>query len=868
LARLDEGPRQARALTLVSAPAGFGKTTLLSDWVRQAGWPAAWISLDEGDNDPARFLAYLVAALRQLDPDLGVGVLEARQAALAPTLPQLLTTLINQISASTGRFILVLDDFHLITAPPVYQAVEFLLDHLPENLHLAIATRADPAGLAIARLRGRGQLAELRQADLCFSPDEAGAFLNQVMALDLSGGDVAVLAARTEGWITGLQMAALSLQGRDRRRVADLIGAFGGGHHFVVDYLIEQVLSRQPPELQDFLLGTSILDRLTGPLCDAVLDGEPQRRVYGPSSAVLEGIERANLFLIPLDDERRWFRYHPLFADLLRKRLLESQPDRVSGLHARASAWCEQHGLMAEAIQHALSAGDGGRAAGLIEQAIEPTFRRSEVGTLLGWIESLPDEVVRARPRLGAILGGAMFMCGRPLAEAEARLQEAEAGDATGQAAGEVAAFRAFAALTQGDAPRSLELSRRALELLPPDCLSLRGLLADNLGLIHLLRGDVAAAAETFQQLAQIGQQTGNLMSAAAGWGNLGGLCLVQGQLDKADELFERALELATDSQGRRLPVAGKALFGLGEIARLRNDLDAATRWLTEGIPLVTQLSAVGATLGYVSLALVCQAQGEAQRAQELLDEAGRLARRFDASEMDDRLVALCQVRLWLMQGDVAAAGRWAEERGPDVGGQPALREVREGELLTLVRVRLAQGQPADALDVLEPLWQAAEKGARTRRLIETLALRALALHAQDDEAGALAALGRALSLAEPEGYVRVFLDEGPPMARLLHQAAARGVAPEYAGRLLAAFPDSAAAPAPRAAVGLVEPLSDRELEVLRLVAAGASNPEIARELVIAVNTVKKHINSLFGKLAVTSRTQAVARARGLGLIE
>jgi LuxR family maltose regulon positive regulatory protein len=906
--RLDAGLH--RKLTLISAPAGFGKTTLLSEWVAGYDQPVAWLSLDEGDNDPARFLAYLVAALRTVEERIGEGTLAALQSPRPPPLERLLTVLINEVNVAPDagdrprsgpqeRFILVFDDYHLITAQPIHDALTFLLDHLPGNMHLVIATRADPP-LPIARLRGRGQLTELRLSDLRFTLDEMAAFLTQVMGLALTADDIAALATRTEGWIAGLQLAALALHSAvSMRRPEDIAGfiqAFTGSDRHILDYLVEEVIQHQPPAVQAFLLHTSILDQLSGPLCDAVIGDQPLsireveqtdkssvRRVSdSPSGEILAYLERNNLFVVPLDNERRWYRYHHLFADLLSQRLHEAQPDLVPILHGRASAWYEQHGRMDEAIGHALSAGDLEWAAHLTEQAAESTMLRSQLATLQGWVEALPDEMVLARPLLCVYHAIGLLLSGRPLDAVEARLQDATAADAAGSVAGEVTVLRGLLAAYRGEIRQSAELSERALELLPEDSLFFRSFVAGYLGLAHLYGGDAAAARSAFAEAVRISQQVGNLTNAVLAMYHLADLRALQGQLPEAQALYEEALELAVDRQGRRQPIAGIALVGVGRLLRERNDLEGATRALSEGIELIKRWGEVGALSGYIGLARVRQAQGDAECARRAMQAAEQLAIKFDAMKADDIMVAIYQVRLWLAQGDLEAAARWVEERGleraisqgeldTEAHGAP-LPLLRLYEYVTLAHVYVARSRLDEALSVLAHLQRVVEDGGWTTLLIQVLILQALALDARGDVAQAVAPLDRALSLAEPGGFVRVFVDEGEPMARLLRHAASRGVALKYVSGLLAAFDASdrgragEGPPHPRAQL-LVEPLTERELEVLRLLVTHLSSTEIAEELVVSANTVRSHIKSIYSKLNVHSRADAVQRARELKLL-
>jgi LuxR family maltose regulon positive regulatory protein len=933
-----------RKLTLVSAPAGFGKTTLLSEWVAGCGRPVApgpprpartwgagtggtetgpglaqaaspsclpraeptgapsrdgagrtgWVSLDEGDNDPARFLAYLIAALQTVQADVGEAALAALQSPQPPPTETILTALINEIAALPGPpgdprgrpYILVLDDYHLITAQPIHDGLTFLLDHLSPNLHLVVATRADPP-LPIARLRGRGQVTELRQSDLRFTTDEAAAFLNTHVGLNLSPDDVAALEARTEGWIAGLQMAALSMRGQND--VAGFIRAFTGSDRYILDYLVEEVLQRQPENIQTFLLQTSILNRLTGPLCDVILSRGPQEQrnkgdfepsapqlpgSSAPGQEILEYLERNNLFVIPLDNERSWYRYHRLFADLLRRRLQQMQPDLAPTLHRRAAGWFEGNGLTAPAIEHMLRAGDFERAASLIEEITEATLMRSELATFLGWVDELPDEVVRDRPSLCVFQAWALLLAGRPLDAVEARLQDA----ARSETVDKTAPLRALLALYRGQIPRASELSRRALERLPEDDLFLRDLATWILGLSHLVDGDLATSTHALDQVARMSHRAGNVMIAVMVLCNIAELRMQQGRLYQANDIYQQALEWATDEQGHLLPIAGEALMGLGNLFYQWNDLEAAARYLIQGIELTGRWGEVGAMDGYISLAHVRQAQGDVGGAREALQKAQQLALKTDVTELDDILVAAHQAHLWVAQGDLEAALRWLEERGltvdvartelkaTDSDNFFRRRRRRTAEYTTLIRVLLAQSRPDEALTVLMPLLVIAERWGLNERVIRFQILRALAFHAQDDMAQGMAAVERALSLAEPSGYVRIFLDEGEPMARLLYRAAECGIAPEYAGRLLAAFP--AWEPLDRdPQAEIVEPLSERELDVLCLIAEGLSNQEIAQRLSISTRTVKWHTSNILGKLGVKNRTQAVAKARSLGVL-
>ncbi len=891
--RLNDGLRDQHRLILVCAPAGFGKTTLLGEWIQslpEGEGPAprvAWITLDEGDNDPARFSAYLVAALRQLDE--AVGQASTGALALAGSLlhEAQLVELINQLAALPQTLILALDDYHRVTSQVIHDAVTFLIDHLSENLHLVLATRGDPP-LPLPRLRARGQLTELRQSDLRFTATEAAAFLNDVMGLDLWPEDMDALEARTEGWIAGLQMAALSLQAQPPdltgQARSEFIRAFAGSHRFVLDYLVEEVLERQPPALQQFLLKTSILERLTGALCDAVLGDELPVSDFAGSQAILEHLEDSSLFIVPLDHQRQWYRYHRLFADLLQQRLARSLPDSLAALHRRASAWHEQHGLMAEAIDHALAAGDHERAAALIEESVEATLMRSEITTFLNWVDRMPDESVRRRPTLCFFHAWALLMSGQSLDLVEQRLQDMlavqESPESADMAAGRLAALRAYLMLFQADMPHAAELCQQAFDLLPESEVFLRNVVAWILSLARLADGDPRDGRQALAEVARMGQESGNRLIAVAALCYQAKLQARQGLLHRAREILERALRLATDFQGRRLPIASEPLIGLGELQREWNHLDAAAGYLTEGLELAGQWSELAAFDAYFPLARVRLAQGDRDGAHQALETAQQIARRSQATEIDDLVAALQLAYLSAMEGDIAAALRWAERRGLFSVGVPERDDthhlidarLRKYEQIVLARVLILQGQASEGLALLEVLLAEARHLDRVDLIIEIQILRALAFQAVGRADQAIAALAQALSLAEPGGHLRTFLDEGEPMATLLRQASAQGVAPAYVTQLLAAFGEPApsgreAGPASSTAQPLVESLSQRELEVLRLLAAGMSNPEIASELVVAVSTVRSHCKSIYGKLNVHSRWGAVARARDLGLI-
>jgi len=889
--RLEEA--LPRGLALVCAPAGFGKTVLLADWARVGRRPVAWLSLDEADNDPARFWRHVVAALDRVRP----GLAERLVPLLGPPPPAsfegLVTALINEVAGQPGdgETLLVLDDYHLIEAQPVHASVGFLVEYRPPALRLVLASRADPP-LALARLRARGQLAEVRAGDLRCTTEEAAALLREAVGpeLPLPPESVAALAAQTEGWMAGLQLAGLSLRGHTD--VGGFVAGFSGSHRFVLDYLAEEVLDRQPDPLRSFLLETSILERLSGPLCDAVTGRTD-------SQAMLERVERANLFLVPLDEVRGWWRYHHLFADLLRARLRQQQPGRVPELHRAAAAWSEAHGLADDAVRHALAAGDGAWAARLVERHADAVLLRSERATLARWLAALPAEVA-ARPRLllaralSALVGGRAEEVGGLLDAAERAMAEAGGDEPFQPSVGRAGSLlvnlpallgleRAFLAELHGDADRQSSFGRRALAEVGEDERTLGAIIRGHLGVAEWLSGRLPEAARTLTSSVTRLHAMGERFLAVRICEHLGQLQRAQGDLEAALATYRQALAIAAPPGQPAMPAAGIAQVGMAEVAYQRGQLDSAMRHLTEGIEPCRQLIFTQpAAAGLATLAWIRQAQGDPAGAADAMEEAARVAPSSGVASLLNPVPAQ-RARLLLAQGDLDAAARWTRQRGLRPDDQPGYP--REPEYLTLARVLLAQDLPDQALGLLERLAALAAAQQRTGSRIEIQALRALALAALDDEAGSAAALAEALTLARPQGYVRVFADEGPPMAALLGRllAAQRGdrtaaaLPLEYLGRLARALePDSTPAgprPDPRARArtvavpGLIEPLSGRELEVLRLLAAGRRNQEIAEELVVALSTVKKHVTHILDKLGAANRTQATAHARALGLL-
>jgi LuxR family maltose regulon positive regulatory protein len=869
-------------LTLISAPAGFGKTTLLAEWLAAAEGDqrtTAWLSLDRSDNQSASFWTYVITALRTAAPGLGASSISLLQAPQPPPIEPILATVLNELGAMPRDVVLVLDDYHVIDAPEVHGEMAFLVDHLPPQVHVVIVTRADPA-LPLGRLRGSRELVEIRAADLRFTPDEAAAYLNEVMGLDLDASDVAALEARTEGWIAALQLAALSMQGRGD--IAGFIASFAGDDRYIVDYLAEEVLQRQPDQVRSFLLQTSILDRLSGPLCDAITG-------QAGGKAMLEALDRGNLFLVPLDDRRQWYRYHHLFADVLRARLLDEQPDAAPDLHRRASEWYEQNGERLEAIRHALTAEDFERAADLVELAGPAMRQARQEATLRRWFEDLPAELFQVRPVLTVGYVGALMATGE-LSGVEALLQSAErwldgpepraprnAASASmvvvdeaefERLPGTIAMYRAALAHLGGDVDQTLAHAHRVLDLVPDDHLG-RGAAAALIGLAYWSTGDLDAAYRWYADGQKSLEKAGNLSDVVGGAITLADIRMAEGRLHDAMSLYERGLQVATAQGGPPLRGAADMHVGMSELFRERNDLESASQHLLASRDLGEENGLPqNAYRSRVTAARIRQARGDLDGALELLDEA---ARRYAGDFSPDvRPVAALKARVWIAQGRLPEAWGWAREQR--INAADELSYVRAFDHATLARLLLAQGtrDHADhnideAIDLTERLLTAAEDGAVNGNVIDILVAQGLARHARGDLAGSLAALDRAVALAAPEGYVRVFADEGPPMASLLKLAAKERNAPPYLRRLLAAV-----VTAGRAALveqPLVEPLSERELEVLRLLESDLDGPDMARELSVSLATVRTHTRNIYAKLGVNSRRAAVHRAAELGLL-
>jgi len=899
----------ARKLTLISAPAGSGKTTLISQglaYLRLAtddlrlepgdqseivNPQVAWVSLDENDNDPVRFWTYIIAALETVQPDLGAAALPLLHSLQPSPLDVVLTPLLNDLAALPHNLILVLDDYHFIENAEVHASLVFFLDRLPLQVRLVVTSRADPP-LPLARWRVKRQLAELRADDLRFTLDESVQFFNQLMGLALSADNVAALDTKTEGWIAGLQLAALSLQGRGD--VEEFIATFTGNHRYIFDYITEEILHRQSAGVQAFLLQTAVLERLNGALCDAVTG-------RSDSQAMLEGLARANLFIIPLDEQGQWYRYHRLFADLLRHQLRQTPPDEaaaidITELHRRAADWYEQAGWIEETISHALAAQDFERVERLILLHARTIIDRGGAMLLLRWFNALPETWVQPRLKLGLFQAWLLFFTGH-LEEVQHKLNTLEAALSQPQAfwpetagdeafknnmPGLLASLQAQIALVKGDIPRVIELSQQALARLSPDEFGPRSICAQNLALAYWMSGETERANQVLIDFGTVVPHN-NEMAALITLNNMAELKRMQGQHRQAFALYRQLLQLVAEKESPGLsPLAGTAHTEVGHLLYEWNDLPAAEFHLRRGIELGNQGAGFRAlSLGYVGLFRLYLAQKQFAAAQEIIHQAEQLALIIAAGPLPEMIIIM-RVNLWLAQGDLAALARWIQATG--LNAQTEFDGHRNAFIYTvLARTLLALGDlPAAAALAarLLGLWEAAK---HQDRIIEILALQAVIFQAQHKPEQATTALQRALSLAQPQGYIRLFVDNGPPLAALLAKIQPQPPAEaEYLHALLATFDDAPpvdapappgpdlppeAAPEPPDIAAMPELLTRRELEVLQLLATGLSGQEIADKLVITKNTLKVHLKRVYDKLEVKTRAQAVVKGRALNLL-
>lgn len=870
-----------KKLTLIAAPAGFGKSTLLSEWIPQSPRCVTWFSLDEADNDSTRFWTYFIVSIQQLHSDLGESALALLQSLQVPPITSVLTTLINDITTFPDEFAIVLDDYHMIESQPIHEALTFLIAHLPVNMHLVIATRIDPP-LTLARLRARDKLTEIRANDLRFTADETRMFLTRELEINLTTEEITVLEERTEGWIAGLQIAALSMQGRDD--ISGFIRAFSGSHRHILGYLADEALNQRPKGTLNFLLQTSILDRVSGPLCDAVTGQTGGREI-------LQSLERANLFIIALDDEGRWYRYHHLFAEVLQARLQQKHPEMPAELHRRASEWYEANDSVHEAVQHALAAGELDRAARLIGQQRWALLGRGEAHTLHRWLDDLPIELVRERSGLSLAYAWILSLLEQP-ETIEAHLLDAENAltksvSSTTQKPvedpdairGEIATLRAEIALSQYDIAKAITLCHEALILLPEESVLMRGVTTYFLGHGERRNGNMVEAEQAYVKASELGLQTDNLLLALHALANLSIVQIAMGRLKDAEQTSQRILEITSERKRQTWPVAGLAYQGLSKLYYEWNDLDAAAEYSRQGIEFGQRGGLIGLqSNSLIMLAFTLQAQCDSNDADKILREISVINDQNHHPVYTSQSAAW-EARLRLRQGNMDKAILWAESCGLEIDDFEWLYS-QEVEYLTLARVLIAQGKFEGIEGLLDRLLRAAEANNRTGDLIEILTQQALYLNASNDNSGALQCMERALVLAEPEGFVRSFVDEGEPIRlllldyqKLISKRIGGAIDSEslrlltYVDKLLAAFSQSTSVGKAKD-IDILEPLSERELDILRLIATGCSNKEIAEILVIALSTVKSHINNLYSKLGARRRTQAISIARELGLLE
>jgi LuxR family transcriptional regulator, maltose regulon positive regulatory protein len=890
--RLNDGLHHK--LTIISAPAGFGKTTLISAWVTsfqdlEPKVGVAWLTLDEGDKDLTRFLAYLVAALQTIAPNIGASVIGVLQSPQPPPAESILTALVNEITAIPDNFVLVLDDYHMLDAgsgegsASFDEALTFLLEHQPPNMHLVITTREDPR-LPLARLRGRGQLTELRVNDLRFSLSEAAEFLNQVMGLNLSEADIAALETRTEGWIAGLQLAAISMQGQTD--AVGFIQSFTGSHRFVLDYLVEEVLQKQSKGIQAFLLCTSILDRLCGPLCDAILQdvAVPGQETAGQKT--LEYLERANLFLMPLDNERRWYRYHPLFAELLRMRLARIYPDHVAELHLRASDWFANNDFPYEAVTHALTVQDWTRAAEVIERFSDELPMLGDSNTRLGWFESFPTQILMDRPRLALTYAWALFMSNQ-LDRAEQQLNQLmPLVQTVPSLLGELYVIRVMIAIRRNNMTAFFELAQQALSRVTPEEASPRSRILLTLGVAYdEMSGDIASAKNAFREAYVLGKASsspssvGNAPLPLTALAYLADYEWLEGNLRSASRMYEQAIEFSEKWGGQSSIALCLVQQGRAGLLYEWNDLDGTARALQECIHIGEVWKGLRFLApAYGLSALVMQARGRAEEADAMIRRAEQATHNSDWPPYDMGLLALYQIALRIARNDFHAIEQWEEDH--DSVWRSRAGRARDALIIVLARAQIArfyQTRDGSALrqarGLIEPALEGAQVSGLMFNFVRLLILDALTLYAQGDTSSAISTLKRALALAEPENYVRSFLDIGKPMEEFLLWSLESPTLSDphlrtYVSKLLSHFgADIQMKSSQMTGEGLIEPLSDRELEVLRLIAQGLSNREIGERLFLSLNTVKGHNQKIFDKLQVQRRTEAVERARQLDLL-
>jgi len=859
-------------VTIISAPAGFGKTTLVGEWIKQQKIPTAWLSLDDNDNDPTRFLSYFIKALQRINTTFGETILEIIRSPQAQINEPLLITLVNEFALTIpGETIFVIDDYHLVEMPQINEIIKFLLNHLPPTLHIVIATRSDPT-LPVALFRGRGELNELRQNDLRFTTEEAAEFLNRVKGLQLTDNQIGALAIRTEGWISGLQMAANSIQGNEN--IPAFVQSFTSSNRYIFDYLIEEILNRQPEDIQDFLLGTSILGRLTNNLCNAVMN-------QTDSQAILEYLERRNLFILPLDKDRQWYRYHHLFADLLQKQLMQKRPEVVSELHKKASVWLEKEGLSEEAITHALATRDFEFAAQVLEHNIPVMMGRGERLPLIeSFFGKLPEEFVRSRPILSVQRIWGLAFSGR-LDEAEERFREIDGPpgmEKDREILGHIALVRALIANIRGDMDSAISLAHQADELLPAKDVVVRGMIPYILGNGYLETGKLNEAEQAYEQIKQFGIASNNLWTKAVAYHGLAQIKKLKGNLIEAKTLCEELLQIAAIRKAERYGFLCGIYFELGDVLRECNNLDSARKIVTEGLDYAgTWGIPTDLVSGYITLARIYLAQSDLEGAADTMRKAKKAREMGNIFRVIQTKMDTCQVQIWLRQGNLSQATRWAgeiEDKLNEFDHDKEFDFVSEMELIGLARVWIATGTKGKnksflgkSNHLLSRLASAAQASQRFYRLIEILVLQTIVFDHLGDENQAFEVFRKSISLAQPEGSLRLFLDEGRTMQSILYRAQKKGMGLPYTKTLLGAINDEIGVLPDLTLPTLPEPLSNREMEVLMLLSTEMTAAEMAEKLIVAKSTVDTHIKHVYSKLGVNRRLEAIQRAKELGLL-
>ncbi|MGL1890667.1 MAG: LuxR C-terminal-related transcriptional regulator [Spirochaetaceae bacterium] len=832
-------------LTLLSASAGFGKTTILSQWITVCKRPVAWISLDEEHSDVSHFLIYLIAAIQTLYPDFAVGMMAMLRSPQPPSPESILISIINELTVLEDKTILILDDYHLVDSTDVDNILNFLIENIPEQLHLVIATREDPV-LPLPRYRVRGQLNEIRSKDLRFTLSEITSFLNKVMKLNLKEDDLVILESRTEGWIAGLQLAAISIKGHHDTH--EFINTFSGSHRYILDYLVEEVLRQQTEDIQNFLLQTSIMDRFCGSLCDSVFQND---KVSGQET--LELIEHSNLFIIPLDDQRKWFRYHHLFADLLRQRLNRSESVDISELHKKASVWFENNDLEMEAFKHAIAANDIDRAEKLIEGNGMPFIFRGEMVPVYNWLESLPESVFINRPSLVIIHALVLTFLGKAsgivskLSLAEEMIKKTDEIDKYKDLVGQIAAIRAMLAIPVHDAKKILTQSKIALENLDPDNFAVRPLAKWTLGFAYQNLGQRELAIDEYRGVIPISKSTGNVMSTIAASTCLGQVLESQNRLLQAEEVFKSIIK---DIGTPPWPSTCEAFLGLARIYYWWNDLEKAKKYGEESLTLALQLENIDTPIScLILLAKLKLVQKDTVAALSLLNEAEQYVLSHNLQfRMNDIVEA--RVLFHISRGDIPQAET----------------EIKMYDIpVSSIRLLIDQGKYNEALDIINRLLKDIDSKKWYFEKLNLLILQAFSFYGLGERDNTNRVFKELITLAENGNYIRIFVDEGKSMFNMISDISSDGLSSEYVFRIITAFKNSGNKELQQP---LIHPLSLREIEVLELIAQGLSNNDICEKLFLALDTVKGHNRKIFSKLNVKNRTMAIQKARSLNIIK